>query len=292
MADFATTVPIAQALWPAAEAYLHRQLVWVSSSDGNRLQELIVALKDPSLALAWPLIERGELTAKASSVCAEINKFLEDNGFSLQLQDRGSLNVLYVASILKLLGKFNIPGETDYFLPRINKPAFRLEMQAGVTHFIFNGQTVVAVPTSGDFHFLLTKPTGTTGFDMLADWQKILHGMHKVQGNGVILPFVQIGETEVGVSSLAGIKTDDERWKIEEALVAVKFSLTPIRVRFEAAFASSLRFMGISPYHEPEWGDYVADHSLYFALVRSGNWLPLVVGLVDANELSDDDKIR
>jgi len=76
-------------------------------------------------------------------------------------------------------------------------------------------------------------------------------------------------------------------WQIQEALMAAKFGLTPEMVKFESAFAMSASRGGPMCVNEPEQGDYIADHDLYFALARPGHLLPVVVGLVPTNELAN-----
>lgn len=285
MADFATTVPVAQALWPAAEGFLNQDLLW-QATPGNRLQELVVGLKDPSLALAKTLTEK-QLASSASNVVAVVNEFLKAQGFSLQLRDAGVSRMIYAAAVMKLLGNWVHGGQTDYHLNDIEKPGFRLPGD-GLKHFVYQGQTVVVVPTDGGFSFLVTRPTGASGFSMLNDWQTILHGMKPTTGNGLILPMADIGETKVDVSALEGMTTVD-LWKVQEAIMAAKFGLTPRHVKFEAAFAFSAKSFGISDGNEPKAGDYVADHALYFSMVKTGHWLPLAAGLVPVVELSDKD---
>lgn len=257
----------------------------------NPFQSFVVHNKDQTLDLAGTL-SADQLFGVASNICEEVNKVLREHGFpSVQLTDQGSIKMLYVASILKVLGDFLTTGETEYHLKSINKPAFRLPGEAaGIMHFNYGGKRVVVIPTKSNFSLVVTEPTGVTGFDMLDDWDHILHAIrgNKVDGNGVVLPMAKIEETKVDVSPLVGMSNPDPEWTITQALMAAKFSLTPQSVKFEAAFSAAMR-KSFSEGNHPEAGDYVADHPLYFALVRSGHYLPLAAGLVDASDLSEID---
>lgn len=282
--SFFTTIPIEAALYVAAQEYLHRPMNW-QAEPGNRLQQLIVELKEASLKAAAGL-SMEQLSSCASNICAAVNAYLEANGFNMKLEDAGSTNMIYAAAILKLAGEFMQAGETEYTLPQIDKPGFRLSKRAGVKHFDFNGRRVVTVETQGGFKFAVTSPTGTTGFDMIREWQSILMDMVEVEGNGVILPMAKIGETAVDVSGLQGLYTPDG-WVVQQALMAAKFLLSPTKVDFEAAFAFSARYFSIPQQQDPEEGDYFADHPLNFALYVPGQTLPLAVGLVAVEDLSD-----
>lgn len=286
--SFATTVPMAHALWPVAEAELNQRLDW-TAQPGKKLQELILRLKNPSLALAATLSAK-ELASCAARTAAPVNEFLHSKGFhGMDLADRGSVNMIYAASVMKLLGPWLNHGQKGFRLEKIRKPGFRLPGD-GLKHFICRGNRVVVVPTSGGFSFLVTKPTGAIGFDMLEDWTAILHSMKPTAGNGLVLPMAAINETKINVGELEGLHTPEalSPWVVEEALMAAKFGLTPSMVKFEAAFAFSARCLGID-FAEPEAEDYWADHPLYFSLVKSGHWLPLAAGLVDPADLSDID---
>jgi hypothetical protein len=278
---FATTVPVADALWNAPKTYLGMGLDWQAEQD-NWLQKFVVSHKNPSIALAATLNPE-ELASIASNTCQLVNDFLKAKGFNIQLQDQGPSNMLYAASVLKLLGEFLAGGETDYRLREIGKPAFRLGREAKVKHFDFNGQRVVVIPTNGGFSLLVTRPTGVVGFRMLDDWTNILHTMKPTRGNGVLLPMAKIDEVGIDVKDLCGMFAED--WIVQEELMAAKFALTPKSVRFEAAFAYSAR-KGMTMEKLPQIGDYVADHALYFALVKRNHWLPLAAGMVDVEDLS------
>ncbi|HBA36308.1 MAG: hypothetical protein UW35_C0029G0002 [Candidatus Collierbacteria bacterium GW2011_GWF2_44_15] len=287
MATFATSVPVAYALWPTSTQYLGSEIPW-GADPNNSLQRLMITLKDPSLALASTM-DNSVLRACASNSAAVVNKFLRDEKFTIQLTDAGSLNMLYCAAVMKLLGKFLVPGTSGYYLSKIGKKAFRLGRDSGIKHYMFRPQIgesfrIVEVPTMAGFSLLVARPTGVTGWDMLIDWSQMTFFMKEVEGNGVILPSAQIDEAKVDVKALVGMTGGE--WMIQEALMAAKFGLTRKEVKFEAAFAFSAK-RAVDPRHDPEPDDYVADHDLYFALVRQGHILPIAVGLIPSEELSD-----
>ncbi|KKT39081.1 MAG: hypothetical protein UW26_C0008G0023, partial [Candidatus Collierbacteria bacterium GW2011_GWF1_44_12] len=208
--------------------------------------------------------------------------------------DAGSLNMLYCAAVMKLLGKFLVPGTSGYYLSKIGKKAFRLGRDSGIKHYMFRPQIgesfrIVEVPTMAGFSLLVARPTGVTGWDMLIDWSQMTFFMKEVEGNGVILPSAQIDEAKVDVKALVGMTGGE--WMIQEALMAAKFGLTRKEVKFEAAFAFSAK-RAVDPRHDPEPDDYVADHDLYFALVRQGHILPIAVGLIPSEELSDASDVQ
>lgn len=287
MTDFATLIPVSHALWPVTGKKLGCEMAW---QPRNPFQNFVVQKKDQALSLASTLTLE-QLFGVVSNKCEEVNRVLREQGFpSVQLTDEGTFKRLYMASIFKIVGEFLTRGVTDYNLESIRKPGFRLACEAGIKHFQFGNKKVVVIPTRSDFSLLVTEPTGVTGFNMLNDWEDILHRMrgNKIDGNGVILPMAAIDETTIDVSQLVGLSNPDPDWTITQALMAAKFSLTPLSVKFEAAFSAAAR-KSFSMGNYPEPGDYVADHPLYFSLVRHGHFMPLAAGVVDAQDLSSID---
>lgn len=287
MTSFATLEPVAEALWPAAEKFLGHSMNWIPNP-GNYLQELVVAYKEPALKLALTL-DSDQLSAIASNICQKVNDYLEANKFSFRLRDEGPTGMFYAASVMKLFGEFFQEAGTGYWLRKIGKPAMRFSKQAGVRHFRFDGKPLVVIPTNGGFSLLVTEPTKATGFDMLPDWEKMLHGMKETVGDGAVLPMSVVNEMSIDVSALHGMRTLDP-WIVEQALMAARFALTPKYVKFEAAFAYSSR-KGIDQ-TEAQPDDFVADFPPYIALVKSGHWLPLATGLIDVNDLSDQSEFK
>ena len=280
MADFATTIPVAHGLWRAPEKFLGLEIPW-EATPWNYLQEMIVYNKAASLELAamlGPKVIRSEASNKANLV----NRFLREEGFNIQLTDQGEMGMLYVASVMKLLGRFFAMGETGYWLPIIKKPAFRLGKEANVRLYKSDGRRVAEIPTRGGFSLLVTRPTESSGFHMISDWHRIISEMKLTRGNGVVLPMAKVDEAAIDVKALVGMSGGG--WQIMEAIMAAKFALTPQEVKFESAFAYSAR-KGVAMRPDPEDGDYVADHPLYFALAKHGHLLPLAVGHVGADEL-------
>ncbi len=287
MSEFATSVPIAHGLWVAPKD-VGLDISW-KANKGSYLQELMIMLKKPSLALAETM-DRRVLRSVADNKASTANDFLKKEGFSIQLTDMGSLNMLYVAAVMKLMGEFFVSGVTGYWLETIEKKGFRLSPRAGVAHYVYapGDLHVVEIPTTGDFSLMVARPSGVSGWKMLADWARIFLEMKQIDGRGVVLPQAKIDEASVNVKQLIGMS--GEGWVIQEALMAAKFGLSNTMVKFEAAFAMSAK-RGAKPVQIPEEGDYIADHDLYFALRRTGHLLPIAAGIVPAAELSDETEL-
>lgn len=281
-----TTVPLAHALWPVPEKRLGYPMRWLP--DASYLQQLVVRLKAKSLLLAACLDEE-QMAAVASNICAEVNAFLKAQGFNIQLKDLGSMNMLYVAAVMKLCGYFETPGVTGYHLKKIARPGFRLRGHI-LEHYQYGAQHVVSVATTGGFNMLITSPIAAQGFEKLEAWEEIRGAMRRTSGNGLVLPMADIGETEVDVEDLVGMVTINN-WRIMEALMATKFKLTPDMVSMEAAFAYSMAkgCIMMEEGREPEANDYVADHDLEIALVHPNEkltLLPFGAAYVPANRLA------
>lgn len=285
-ASFATIVPVAHALWEAPVEFLHKTIPW-QATEGNYLQELMLRKKQASLALAHILGSK-VLRSKASNDCSVVNQFLTDEEFHLQLTDQGKQNMIYVATVMKLLGHFFEKGSKGYFLPKIGKKAFRLGKEANVRHYVYQrpgwSVRVVEIPTGSGFSLLVSTPSSVRSFAMVEDWGKVIFGMQRVPGNGVILPMAQVDETEMDVKQLVGMAGGE--WMIQEAKAAVKFALTPEMVKYEAAVAYSAKRAAMERL-DPEAGDYLADHPLYFGLAIHGYLLPLATGYVPVNLLAN-----
>lgn len=283
MTNFATLLPVAEALWPAAKDFLGYSPTWTPTL-GKSLQELVCRKKNDALALALTLKHPEEMARIASNVCQVVNDFLKVQNFSLQLRDEGSVNMFYAAAVMKLLGEFKVPAEIDYYLPKINKPAMRFGSESGVKFFVFDGKRIASIPTKAGFSLLITEPRKETGFGMVEDWEIILRGMKSVQCNGAIIPMSVIDEMKIDVSGLQGMSAPGP-WIIQEALMAARFALTPKYVKFESAFAYSSRKGGDR--NEALVGDFVADFEPYIALAKPGNFHPLATGLIEIKNLSD-----
>lgn len=281
MADFASSVVVNHALYVA----MSQAFGTVEWEPNNDFQRMMIRHSSNSLYVSSQLTS-DQLFSKAAHDAETVNRFLRENEFALQLEDLGSgPKMAYVASILKLLGKFYERGLTGYHLPKANRPAFRLGTVAGTKHFDAEGKWLVRIPTNGDFDFWLTSPNHAHGFGMIDDWISMLRVAKLKSGSGVILPMATISETSVDISGLVGMRSDDII--LQQALAAAKFALTPGFVKFEMAAAmSAKRSMAIEM--QPLTDDYVADHPLYFALgIRNLNPLmPLAVGMVDMDEFS------
>ncbi|HBC44967.1 MAG: hypothetical protein UX08_C0013G0019 [Candidatus Collierbacteria bacterium GW2011_GWB1_45_35] len=281
MADFASSVVVNHALYVA----MSRAFGTVDWKPSNDFQRMVVRHSLDSLLVALQ-ITSDQLFSKAAHDAETVNRFLRENEFALQLQDMGSgPKMAYVASILKLLGKFYERGLTGYHLPKAERPAFRLGNGAGTTHFDAESKWLVRIPTDGGFDFWLTSPNHTHGFSMIDDWISMLRVAKLKSGSGVILPMVTIAETSVDISRLVGMTSGEII--LQQALAAAKFALTPEFVKFEMAAAMSAK-RGWAFEMRPLTDDYVADHALYFALALRdmSPLMPLAVGMVDMDEFS------
>src|SRR3990167_689581 len=113
MADFASSVVVNHALYVA----MSRAFGTVDWKPSNDFQRMVVRHSLDSLLVALQ-ITSDQLFSKAAHDAETVNRFLRENEFALQLQDMGSgPKMAYVASILKLLGKFYERGLTGYHLP-------------------------------------------------------------------------------------------------------------------------------------------------------------------------------
>ncbi len=291
-ASFATVYPIAKCLWPETEKFLGHELNW-EFNEARPLQRMMRILREPAMS-GLESFSPGELKAVSADNVNVINRFLRENGFrNMNLTDMGSgSNFMYLAAAMKLLGEYLQYGEKGHYLPKISRKAFRLGKEAGVKHFQYGDKVVVEIPTKGNFSLLVTSPfEKALGWEMVLPWAIAIRSITTSRpldtGNGVILSMANIDETPMDVSDLVGMTAGD--WVVCQAKMAAKFSLTPFQVKFESAFAMGAMRGGGHAKPAVQPGDYVADHDLAFAIMRKGQVLPLVAGLVPVADLANED---
>ena len=285
--SFYTTVSMANALWPAVNDYLGYEIPW-RPTPGHELQQLIHNVKVVSLAAAKRLRNKKLIYSVAANNVAEVNAAMREAGFEVRLDDMGSGDgMLYVASIMKLLGAFRVKGVKGYSLPEINKTAFRLPKNA-VRHYAYGHLRIIEIPSSSSYSMFMTGGlSDPLGWDGLERWGQALYHKKLISANGLVAPFIKnVPETRTDVDDLVGMRGG--AWRLLQALMASKFGLSETGWLFENVFAFSAAKGGIEYIEEmePEPGDYIADHDWHFCIVDGSEpTFPLVWGHVPTSEM-------
>ncbi len=229
----------------AAEEFLGPDRKW---NENNLLQQLFVDI----IKNAMNDVEQiPELKRMASLSCEEINAFLKENGFDIQLPPfpTGSFGV---ASILDILVNWVYPGEKTTLFCSDGHPYHGAKMEDNVKFFsILDSKEIVAQLTAktGEKLFMFM---GNPPKDMLDLFAKVSLIRSKMNPNfsftELVFPCVEL-DREGDISWLIGMHTTATNglpYEIAQAIQQTKFHLDEKGAHVKSAAAETLRAMSLS----------------------------------------------
>ncbi len=276
MSTTAVTYPIVAAL-KTAEQILGPDRVWNLTND---LQRRFLA---DFCATCWEEVEGiAEIESTASYSADEINAFLKERGFTIQLEPWSPPN-FGVASVLDLLVEWVEAGEATVVTADDGRqfPGVRIG-EAGVRFFDAPGHPnpVAGLETKSGDHVYMTmldQPPG--GFDLIARAQELVGDKRPSwEYGGLVFPMVDLNQ-EVDIAWLIGMHTcgnDGLPAIIAQALQQTKLRMNEIGARAESAVA--IRAKGIP---QP---DYVINHPFLVWFERDGLSKPLFAGHITPDD--------
>ncbi len=248
-----------------------------------------------------------ELASCASQDFDEVNKFLKDRGFDIQLdktQAEGA-NSLAVASILDIALQWKIAGEKSTIeaagykglpeersKPFIGKqfPAVRMKEGYTVRSLGNSSQNVIAIEcTNGDTVYMTRADEKREGFELVEHVQSLSKQSFTKSTNtfsGILFPVVDINQ-KVDIRWLCKLcavenGAPQNLWRIAEALQQTKFHMDELGARIQSAVA----IHAIKECCE-EKPVLEMNGPFYLWIERPGMKLPLFAAYIDYSDLKE-----
>ena len=221
-----------------------------------------------------------ELEATASWNVEDVNKFLRDRGFSIELPAIGK-GSFAVASVLNVLVEWIAKGEATTIRDK-KYPAVKLEKRNMLHYYTSrsNSHPIVQIPTkSGDQVCMTVVDNPPTGFDLVKLAQELNKtSLPNAHFENVIFPMVDY-DREIDIKWIVGMNTKDAKglgWEIANALQQTKFKMNEYGARVKSAAAMEMLCMGV---REPK-PDLVIDQPFLIWITRDGLSQPLFTGFI------------
>jgi hypothetical protein len=239
------------------------------------------------------IIPESELKYKVSDDYAVLNKFLADNGFSIQLrQFNKSKREFGVVSIMDIIMKWLKEGVVTVIttLSREQYPAFRLDEGVDFFSYKSHSEVIARIQTkTGDFVFI-TMSEPFSSFELTGRTQELSENLSLVRDyNRVVIPMVDLNH-EVDISWLTGMNTEDREgdgWFIAQALQQTKLKMNQLGVRVKSAVAISLERCCAMPKEE-----LVINRPFLMWIQRKGISIPLFSGWISADNWKDPGNLK
>src|SRR3989338_8764552 len=238
-----------------------------------------------------------EIESIASKSADEINKFLADKGFDIQLNPFSSQE-FGVASVLDMLVEWAEKGEATSVTRRNTHdayPAVRIARGSYVDFLETKGHNhaIARLRTkSGDFvHMTILDylPDNSGSFKLVEIAEELSEGdkSDNLIG-GVVFPMVSLNQ-QVDISWLIGLRTTGANEL--SAIITQALQQTKLRMNEEGARAQSAVALGVLRGCLPTY-DYVIDWPFLFWITRPGISKPLFVAYVTEDDWKNPGDIR
>ena len=217
-----------------------------------------------------------ELQSIASFDVDEINRFLEDSGFSISLNPFTNPQSFGVASVLVVNVQWKKKGEEEKVFfggkayPAVRQKGFLARSRA-------HNEPIVAIETQNGDTVFLTKAPHPLKSDELYPWVKEVSGAVSVSGSAsVIFPCASLHQTK-HLHELLDMEIDDGKYFIGQALQETKFKLDLLGAKVESAAAMELVFRSV---RLSESETVVIDHPFVCWIRRNGIIDPYFMGYI------------
>jgi hypothetical protein len=274
-----------------AEEIIGPERVWqaVNSIQALFLSEFFAPCRQEGLSIA-------EIESIASFTADDINRFLRERGFRIQLapfRSGGNGKEFGVASVLDLLVDWFKPGTETTVRGQDGNvyPAAHLEGAGSSFHQAAHHRYPVAQlqTTSGDLVYMTRLDSAPADFELLQYAQQLSGSLQPIYDyRGVVFPMVDLKQ-EVDISWLLDLKTtsaEGELVKIVQALQETHLAMNP-----EGARAKSAAVLEMTMGFEPE-PDLVIDGPFLVWFQRPGLTKPLCVGYITEADWKNPGEIK
>lgn len=292
MSNTTAIYPIVTAL-VKAEEIIGPERVWqtVNPTQALFLSEFFAPCRQESLSIA-------EIECIASFSADEINRFLRERGFSIQLdpfQSAGNWREFGVASVQDLLVDWLRPGwETTLKGQDGNTyPAVSIGTAMNIYQSTQHSYPIAELQTtSSDLVYITKLDSALAGFELLYYAQQLSGSLQPIYGyGGVIFPMVDLKQ-EVDISWLLDLETTsakDEPVKITQALQEIHLTMNQEGARAKSAATIAMRIGAVSPW--PDKGDLLIDGPFLVWFQRPEITKPLFVGYITEEDWKKADTL-
>lgn len=260
---------------------------WQPINKGQKLflERLFGPGKEDVLKLSEP-----ELKSLISKVVEELNTFLRENGYNIQLEPFDTTrNEFGVVSILNVLVKWIQKGEIAQITTDDNREfkGVRLKDRLIICRSGGHPNPIACISTkSKDSVFMTIADKPFEGFGLVALVEKLNGDLSLDKGySGVEFPMVDLDQ-EVDISWLRGMGTVDtknEPWFISQAKQQTKFRMNEIGARAESAVAVAVKRGVCMERRKP----LVINKPFFIWIMRPGLRKPLFVGYIAEDVWND-----
>jgi Serpin (serine protease inhibitor) len=279
------TYPIVSAL-VKSEQFLGAHRIWrpVNSQQAHFLSEIFESCRDESTKLP-------EIESLASRSVDEINAFLRQRGFDIQLEPFSPPD-FGAASILDLLVKWLQPGrETvvgddthpDGFLkwPPAEPHYPAVQLTGGVCYFQsdMHPHPIAAITTkSEDVVYMTMMDDAPDDFDLITVAEELTNTSHTTDMfSGLVFPMVDLDQ-RVDISWLLEMATIDENGIVNK--IAQALQQTTLKMNEEGARARSAVAIQMTRSTYPTQPNMIINRPFLIWFVRQGLSKPLFVGYI------------
>ncbi len=229
-----------------------------------------------------------EIESIASWSAEDINRFLQERGFSITLDDFDE-DTFGVAATLILLLKWKVEGMKEKFRAADGKTYDGVRMENGMSYYtsVKHPKPVVCIATkSGDQVFMTVMETPPTDFDLVSYVEQIQASLeHNREFGDLVFPMVDLDQL-VDISWLLNMETTantGQQARISQAKQQTIFKMNDkgALLKSAAAAAITLEFAILS---KP---DLVIDRPFLVWIVRDGLAKPLLVAHITQENWTD-----
>lgn len=278
--------PIVSALARAQE-FGKAESGWIPGGPGVNEQKRYIPLLASLKFQTSDLFTSEELKSVASDNVDDINSFLKDNGFNIQLPPFTDPDEFATASVMSVLVNWKVPGEeTELQIGGKSYPAARLEK--GIKFFRMKGyeHPIVKLQTENDdiVHLTVADRSDLSGLNLLnriksldtdddvRDWGAVIFPMVDLDQEVDINFFLKMGFQGTGSAGNKGLL------KILNAMQQTKFKMNHLGAKTESAAAVSL---GFECARKP---NLIINQAFYVWMTRPGLDEPYFVGYIDPSD--------
>lgn len=218
-----------------------------------------------------------EIETAVSQQVAEINRFLADRGFAIQLRELFDPQGFAVASVLDVMAEFAFAGSASELISaatHVMHPAVLMKQPGFVVayHPKFD-KPIFILRTTTDDNIVLVEADYPTTLALLGDADQAVATSTENTPSSLLFPMVDY-RSEADISALEGMEilrpSDSQRFLIVEALQENRLRINQFGCRAQSATAMAVA-RGFSAPTKP----YVIDGPFSVVISRKGVHLPL-----------------
>jgi hypothetical protein len=292
MSNTAVIYPIVRAL-VKAEEIIGPDRTWhtVNKTQTLFLKNFFTPCRQESLSIR-------EIESIASFTAEEINRFLRERGFTIELaplRQTGRWREFGVASVLDLLVEWLKPG-TGTTLKAQNQqvyPAVHLGTEVSSFYQAADHPYPIAQlkTTSNDLVYMTRLDRSSTDFELLNYVQRLTNSLKPIyEYGGVLFPMVDLKQEE-DISWLLDLETtnsEGEPVKITQALQETHLAMNPEGARAKSAVAVAV---AVAAAYRPPRPDLLIDGPFLIWFQRPGLSEPLFAGYITEGDWKDPGKL-